>query len=153
LDKATGRVRSRLPQPLLEPELDWERAGDVNDVVFVQGHTGDGEDVYLTYGAPTAVSAWPPRTSSPARGSARRRLRDREARRLPTINGRDRIADDSSCNWKHRQGTTPAVARPFNGDPSLAPLLLALLMRLMSLNTFSGQSGSNAAKSSTEIAA
>jgi len=51
LDKATGRVRSRLSQPLLEPELDWERAGDVNDVVFVQGAHCDGGDVYLTYGA------------------------------------------------------------------------------------------------------
>ena len=51
LDETTGRVRSRLPQPVLEPELDWERAGDVNDVVFVQGAHLDGDDIYLTYGA------------------------------------------------------------------------------------------------------
>lgn len=51
LDETTGRVRSRLPEPVLEPELDWERAGDVNEVVFVQGAHLDGDVVYLTYGA------------------------------------------------------------------------------------------------------
>jgi predicted GH43/DUF377 family glycosyl hydrolase len=51
LDEATGRVLSRLPEPVLEPELEWERAGDVNEVVFVQGAHLDGDDVYLTYGA------------------------------------------------------------------------------------------------------
>ncbi|MGD0943109.1 MAG: hypothetical protein ABR972_02385 [Acidimicrobiales bacterium] len=51
LDEATGRVRTRLPEPVLEPELDWERAGDVDDVVFVQGAHLDGDDIYLTYGA------------------------------------------------------------------------------------------------------
>jgi predicted GH43/DUF377 family glycosyl hydrolase len=51
LDETTGRVRSRLPEPVLEPELDWERAADVNDVMFVQGAHCDGDDVYLTYGA------------------------------------------------------------------------------------------------------
>lgn len=51
LDETTGRVRSRLPEPVLEPELDWERAGDVNEVVFVQGAHLDGDTVYLTYGA------------------------------------------------------------------------------------------------------
>jgi predicted GH43/DUF377 family glycosyl hydrolase len=51
LDQATGRLHSRLPQPLLEPELDWECRGDVDNVVFVQGAHCDGDDVYLTYGA------------------------------------------------------------------------------------------------------
>jgi len=51
LDRVTGRLQSRLPQPLLEPELDWERRGDVDNVVFIQGAHCDGEDVYLTYGA------------------------------------------------------------------------------------------------------
>jgi len=51
LDELTGRVLSWLPEPVLEPELDWERAGDVNEVVFVQGAHLDGDDVYLTYGA------------------------------------------------------------------------------------------------------
>jgi predicted GH43/DUF377 family glycosyl hydrolase len=47
----TGRLRSRLPHAILEPELDWERRGDVDDVVFVQGAHVDGDEVYLTYGA------------------------------------------------------------------------------------------------------
>jgi len=51
LDEWTGRVLSRLPEPVLKPELDWERAGDVNEVVFVQGAHLDGDDIYLTYGA------------------------------------------------------------------------------------------------------
>ncbi len=51
LDQVTGRLQSRLSQPVLEPELDWERGGDVDNVVFVQGAHCDGDDVYLTYGA------------------------------------------------------------------------------------------------------
>lgn len=51
LDHHTGRVLSRLDQPLLEPELHWEREGDVDNVVFVQGAHREGDVVYLTYGA------------------------------------------------------------------------------------------------------
>jgi len=51
LDQVTGRLQSRFSQPVLEPELDWERPGDVDNVVFVQGAHCDGDDVYLTYGA------------------------------------------------------------------------------------------------------
>lgn len=51
LDELTGRVVSRLPEPVLEPELDWERGGDVDQVIFVQGAHLVGEEVYLTYGA------------------------------------------------------------------------------------------------------
>jgi predicted GH43/DUF377 family glycosyl hydrolase len=51
LDQHNGEVRSLLPEPVLVPELDWERVGDVDDVVFVQGAHVDGDDVYLTYGA------------------------------------------------------------------------------------------------------
>ncbi len=51
LDQTTGQLLGRLPQPLLEPELDWERRGDMENVVFVQGAHCDGDDVYLTYGA------------------------------------------------------------------------------------------------------
>jgi predicted GH43/DUF377 family glycosyl hydrolase len=51
LDELTGRVVSRLPEPVLEPELDWERAGDVDRVIFVQGAHLVGDEVYLTYGA------------------------------------------------------------------------------------------------------
>lgn len=51
LDKETGRLLSRLDQPLLEPELEWERQGDVENVVFVQGAHRDADNLYLTYGA------------------------------------------------------------------------------------------------------
>jgi predicted GH43/DUF377 family glycosyl hydrolase len=51
LDPATGQVLSRLPEPILEPELDWERTGDVNEVIFVQGAHRAGDDLYLVYGA------------------------------------------------------------------------------------------------------
>lgn len=52
LDEETGRLLALLPEPLLVPELSWERRGDVDNVVFVQGAVlrGDGT-VYLTYGA------------------------------------------------------------------------------------------------------
>lgn len=51
LDAVTGWVRSRLPAAVLEPEMDWERRGDVDNVVFVQGAHRDGDHLYLTYGA------------------------------------------------------------------------------------------------------
>lgn len=52
LDDETGALVSMLDQPILRPELEWERSGDVDEVVFVQGavERGDGT-VYLTYGA------------------------------------------------------------------------------------------------------
>jgi predicted GH43/DUF377 family glycosyl hydrolase len=52
LDAATGRVSARLAEPILRPELPWERNGDVDNVVFVQGAVPrpDGT-IYLTYGA------------------------------------------------------------------------------------------------------
>ncbi len=51
LDEETGRVRVRLPVPVLVPELAWERVGDVDGVVFVEGAVLDGDEIYLTYGA------------------------------------------------------------------------------------------------------
>jgi beta-1,2-mannobiose phosphorylase / 1,2-beta-oligomannan phosphorylase len=51
LDEKTGEVISKLPRPLLEPELSWEIYGDVNRVIFVQGVHASGDEVYLTYGA------------------------------------------------------------------------------------------------------
>ena len=52
LDDETGRVKAMLPDPIMRPELPWERIGDVDDVVFVQGAIPrpDGT-IYLTYGA------------------------------------------------------------------------------------------------------
>ncbi len=51
LDSTSGGLLSRLPGPVLEPELEWERTGDVDEVVFVQGAHREGDEVYLTYGA------------------------------------------------------------------------------------------------------
>jgi predicted GH43/DUF377 family glycosyl hydrolase len=52
LDAETGQVRAELPTPIMRPELAWERAGDVDNVVFVQGAVARGDGtVYLTYGA------------------------------------------------------------------------------------------------------
>lgn len=52
LDDETGRVRSALDAPILRPELPWEREGDVDEVVFVQGAVMRPDDtIYLTYGA------------------------------------------------------------------------------------------------------
>jgi predicted GH43/DUF377 family glycosyl hydrolase len=36
----------------MRPELDWERAGDVNNVVFIQGAVAQPDGtIYVTYGA------------------------------------------------------------------------------------------------------
>ncbi len=52
LDPNTAELLAQLPEPVLEPEREWERMGDVDNVVFVQGATRRGEDeIYLTYGA------------------------------------------------------------------------------------------------------
>jgi predicted GH43/DUF377 family glycosyl hydrolase len=56
LDATNGRVRAMLPEAIFRPELDWERIGDVDDVVFVQGaHRHDDGTIYLTYGAADRV--------------------------------------------------------------------------------------------------
>ena len=52
LDDETGRVGSVLPEPIMRPSLAWERSGDVDDVVFVQGAVAQPDGmIYLTYGA------------------------------------------------------------------------------------------------------
>jgi beta-1,2-mannobiose phosphorylase / 1,2-beta-oligomannan phosphorylase len=53
LDPASGRPVRVLREAVLEPELEWERTGDVDHVVFVQGAhlEADGDTVYLVYGA------------------------------------------------------------------------------------------------------
>ena len=52
LDDASGRVKSTLPDPIMRPEVAWERFGDVDNVVFVQGAVTQKDGViYLTYGA------------------------------------------------------------------------------------------------------
>jgi predicted GH43/DUF377 family glycosyl hydrolase len=52
IDDETGHVKSMLDEPILRPELPWERVGDVDDVVFVQGAVPQPDGtIYLTYGA------------------------------------------------------------------------------------------------------
>jgi predicted GH43/DUF377 family glycosyl hydrolase len=52
LDRETGRLRSLLREAIMRPELEWERKGDVDDVVFVQGAVPQPDGtIYLTYGA------------------------------------------------------------------------------------------------------
>jgi predicted GH43/DUF377 family glycosyl hydrolase len=52
LDHDTGEIVSLLPEPVMSPELDWERRGDVNEVVFVQGAIPRPDGlIYMTYGA------------------------------------------------------------------------------------------------------
>lgn len=52
LDRETGHVLSTLPEAIMRPQLAWERMGDVDNVIFVQGAVlqEDGT-IYLTYGA------------------------------------------------------------------------------------------------------
>jgi predicted GH43/DUF377 family glycosyl hydrolase len=52
LNDETGFVEALLPDPIMKPELPWERSGDVDDVVFVQGAVAQADGtIYLTYGA------------------------------------------------------------------------------------------------------
>ena len=52
LDADDGTLKALLPEPILRPELPWEREGDVDDVVFVQGAVWQPNGhIYLTYGA------------------------------------------------------------------------------------------------------
>lgn len=52
VDPTTGRITAFTRHPILEPETDWEKRGDVDNVVYVQGaELYDPETVYLTYGA------------------------------------------------------------------------------------------------------
>jgi len=52
LDHETGRVLSILPEAIMRPQLSWEREGDVDNVVFVQGAVAQADGtIYLTYGA------------------------------------------------------------------------------------------------------
>ena len=48
--KNPSKVIARLPYPILEPETDYERKGDVDTVVFpVGGYVYKG-DLYISYG-------------------------------------------------------------------------------------------------------
>jgi predicted GH43/DUF377 family glycosyl hydrolase len=45
------RVIARLPYPILEPEMAYERVGDVPNVVFPEGAFVHGGELYVVYGA------------------------------------------------------------------------------------------------------
>jgi predicted GH43/DUF377 family glycosyl hydrolase len=52
LDPDSGELRSVLREAIMRPELEWEREGDVDNVVFVQGAVPQADGtIYLTYGA------------------------------------------------------------------------------------------------------
>ena len=42
---------ARLPYPLFSPTKEWEKHGNVNNVVFPTGHALFGDDLYVYYGA------------------------------------------------------------------------------------------------------
>ncbi|PJA54052.1 MAG: pesticidal protein Cry7Aa [Candidatus Marinimicrobia bacterium CG_4_9_14_3_um_filter_48_9] len=46
-----GRVIARLPYALFSPEYEWERRGEVNNVVFPTGTAQFGDTLYIYYGA------------------------------------------------------------------------------------------------------
>ena len=50
-----GRVIARCPSPVLEPELEFERLGDVNNVVFAEGAVIIDGVLHLYYGAADTV--------------------------------------------------------------------------------------------------
>jgi predicted GH43/DUF377 family glycosyl hydrolase len=46
-----SRVIGQLDVPLFSPEHDWEKSGDVNNVVFPSGAVVDGNELHIYYGA------------------------------------------------------------------------------------------------------
>ncbi len=49
------QVIARQPEPILEPEADWELVGDVNSVVFTCGAVLLGRELWVYYGAADTV--------------------------------------------------------------------------------------------------
>lgn len=50
-----SRVLARQAEPVLEPELPWEKEGWVPNVVFSNGHAIKGDDIYVYYGGADTV--------------------------------------------------------------------------------------------------
>ena len=50
-----ARVIARSSHPILEPEMEYERIGDVDNVVFPQGTVVKGDTLYVYYGAADKV--------------------------------------------------------------------------------------------------
>jgi len=49
--KDPSKVIARIPYPLLEPEEDYEKYGDVNNVVFPEGAYIFENELFIYYGA------------------------------------------------------------------------------------------------------
>jgi len=49
------KVIARTPEPILEPEEEYERVGDVPDVVFPEGAIILGDELFVFYGAADKV--------------------------------------------------------------------------------------------------
>jgi predicted GH43/DUF377 family glycosyl hydrolase len=50
-----SKVLARQVDPIIEPELEWERIGFVPNVIFSNGHAVKGDDVYVYYGGADTV--------------------------------------------------------------------------------------------------
>jgi predicted GH43/DUF377 family glycosyl hydrolase len=48
--KDPSKVLQRSDKPIFEPEKQWEKVGQVPNVVFVEGLTKDGDKLKLYYG-------------------------------------------------------------------------------------------------------
>lgn len=48
-------VLARQAEPIIEPELEWERVGFVPNVIFSNGHALRGDDLYVYYGGADTV--------------------------------------------------------------------------------------------------
>src|SRR5690606_1242729 len=48
-------VLARQDEPIIEPELEWEREGFVPNVIFSTGHALRGDDLYVYYGGADTV--------------------------------------------------------------------------------------------------
>ena len=55
LNLETLQVEKRLAAPVLEPERDYEKRGDVDNVVFLTGAIVRGDEIFCTYGAADKV--------------------------------------------------------------------------------------------------
>ena len=122
-----------LDEPIMRPELDWERRGDVNEVVFVQGAVPrpDGS-IYLTYGAADrnvgrrdgldrraarARCAPPPEAPRSRRASTRRPgsrsgLRARARRSSRRSPGSSSATPVSFSPRNHRAASSASAAKP-----------------------------------------
>jgi predicted GH43/DUF377 family glycosyl hydrolase len=49
------KVLARSPEPIMEPNAEYERAGFFGNVIFTNGHVVDGDTLTLYYGASDSV--------------------------------------------------------------------------------------------------